>query len=127
MPVAIYTARVSYGGRDRLDITRKSGGPNGLPFAPSWSILRPMLDARKRGVTTLEGDQLWSDYVRAYTAEMRKSYRAHRTAWDAVLAREVVTLVCYCADSSHCHRRVLSWLLGKCGGLERGERLSADR
>lgn len=44
MTLTVHTARVSYDGADRLDITRKSAGPEGIAFAPSWAILRPALD-----------------------------------------------------------------------------------
>lgn len=33
----LYTARITYSGSDRLDVTRLTAGPEGLPFAPSWS------------------------------------------------------------------------------------------
>ena len=112
----VYTARVTYAGADRLDVTRKSAGPEGLPFAPLWAILSPMLEAWKRWRAALtafadrvieEGD-LWSAYVHAYRHEMRASYKAHRAAWDALLARERVTLVCYCTDPLRCHRTLLA-------------------
>ena len=47
MSLIVHTARVSYGGADRLDVTRKSAGPEGIVFAPSWAILRPALDLLK--------------------------------------------------------------------------------
>lgn len=120
MTLVIYTARITYAGPDRLDVTRKSAGPDGLPFAPSWTILRPMIALRRAG-----GDDLaaWPQYVEDYTAEMRTSYRERRPAWDALLARDEVTLVCYCTDATHCHRTVLAGILGKLGASVRGERL----
>lgn len=56
MPLTILSARLTYSGPDRLDITRahvdrcrKAGKPDppGAAFAPSWSILGPALEARK--------------------------------------------------------------------------------
>ena len=38
MTLRVHTARVSYGGADRLDITRKSAPPEGIAFVPSWAI-----------------------------------------------------------------------------------------
>lgn len=119
-PLTVYTARVSYGGADRLDVTRKTGGSAGAPFAPSWSILGPMLEARRRGEPLT--DELWNEYVTAYTAEMRTSWRLNRQPWDELLAREVVTLVCYCTDPDRCHRRVLAGLLDQAGAVDGGER-----
>lgn len=119
MPLIVHTARI---GRpawpDALDVTRKSAPPEGLPFAPSWEILGPALAARRAG----QLDAAWPGYVEAYTAEMRRSYRAHRPAWDALLSRESVTLLCYCADPRRCHRTLLAGMLARLGADVRGER-----
>lgn len=117
--VDVWTARVTYGVPDRLDITRKSADPVGVVFAPSWAILGPALELRKRGVKTEES---WADYVELYTAEMRRSYVTHRSTWNAVLARESVTLVCFCTDANQCHRTVLAGFFGKLGARVCGER-----
>lgn len=113
MTLQVYAARISSRDPDRLDITRKSGGATGTPFAPSWPILRPALDAM-RIASQMDGPageaheaQAWARYVPAYTAEMRVSYRAHRPTWNALLARPRVVLVCYCTRPERCHRTVL--------------------
>ncbi len=118
MTLRIYTARVSYGGPGRLDVTRKSAGPDGLPFAPSWGILSPALTKLATGKLT---DEDWRGYSEQYTAQMRTSYRDQRAAWDALLAREHVVLVCYCTDAERCHRRVLAGILAKLGAVDEGE------
>lgn len=117
----VHTARITYAGPDRLDITRKSGDAT---FAPSWLLLRPMLDARRQSGSYV---WLWPRYVSDYTAEMRVSYREHRAAWDGLLARAEVTLVCYCTDPAHCHRTVLAGILGKLGATVMGERERPDQ
>ena len=154
MTLRVHTARVSYGGADRLDITRKSAPPEGIAFAPSWAILRPALDAMKRArsvrevaaaksrlelaalrspeasadvqvirtIALVQEDDIWALYAQAYTLEMRESYRTQRPAWDALLARESVTLVCYCTDPARCHRTVLAGILAKLGAINEGER-----
>lgn len=116
MTLHVHTARITYAGPDRLDITRKSGDP---AFAPSWAILRPMLDAKRFGSSWV---MLWPEYVEDYTAEMRISYRENRAAWDVLLARDEVTLLCYCVDAKFCHRTVLAGILAKLGADVRGER-----
>jgi hypothetical protein len=130
MGLIVQTARVSYGGSDRLDITRKSGGPEGVVFAPSWAILRPTLDARERWKRegtpacnhTVESGGLWYAYEKAFLAEMRDSYRLNRGTWDALLARGRVVLCCYCADPNQCHRRILAGtVLAKLGATDAGE------
>ncbi len=117
---AVHTARISYRGADRLDVTRKSAGPDGVAFAPSGRILWPMINLRRTAPGMV--DSVWPDYVEAYTAEMRTSYRERRPAWDALLARDEVTLVCYCTDATRCHRTVLAAILAKLGATLRGER-----
>ena len=151
MTLTVHTARVSYDGTDRLDVTRKSAGPDGIVFAPSWAILRPALDllsvarsmraaADHAGATKPDDAVLaescaemtraaeaietgaWALYVEAYRSEMRESYRTQRAAWRALLARESVTLVCYCADPARCHRTLLAGILAKLGSTDAGER-----
>lgn len=116
----VYTARLGqYQGADLLDVTRKSATGPALAFAPSWAILRPALAARRAG----DIEAAWPKYVDAYLAEMRQSYRAHREAWDLLLARPLVTLGCYCTDPARCHRTLLARdILTKLGADFRGER-----
>lgn len=117
MTLLIRTARVSYRGPDRLDVTRKSARFDGIAFAPSWGILEPALQARRDGRL----DEAWPGYVADYTTEMRRSYREQRGAWDALLERETVTLVCYCKQADRCHRTVLADILVKLGATYEGE------
>ena len=119
MSLRVCTARVSYRGPDRLDVTRKSGGPAGTPFAPSWALLGPFL--KKRSATGLT-DADWAAYVAGYQEEMRASYAHRRSEWDALLARGQVTLCCYCTDSDRCHRTILASILVVLGAVYEGER-----
>lgn len=121
MTLAVHTARLSYSGPDRLDVTRKSAGPEGLPFAPSWQILGPMLRERRRE-NGPAGALLWPEYVNDYTAEMRDSYRNQRAAWNRLLDRHEVTLCCYCTNPAFCHRTLFAEILGKLGATVNGER-----
>ena len=150
MTLTVHTARVSYDGADRLDVTR-GAGREGIAFAPSWAILRPALDllsvarsmraaADHAGAAKPDDAALaescvemtraaeaieigaWALYVEAYRGEMRESYRANRPAWNALLARESVTLVCYCTDPARCHRTLLAGILAKLGATVAGER-----
>ena len=153
MTLTVHTARVSYDGADRLDVTRKSAGPDGIAFAPSWAILRPALDLMQtarsshsaarhitqathgnlsaesasslgvlRVAPSVIADAAWALYSAAYAAEMRESYRTQRAAWRALLARESVTLVCYCTDPARCHRTLLAGIFAKLGAINEGER-----
>jgi uncharacterized protein (DUF488 family) len=112
-------------GEDVLDITRKGADPVGVIFAPSDALLIPILAARKRQrrlfatcfdtpraqlveeARAIE-EEAWAWYVPRYLDEMRASYRRQRRAWDALLARERVCLVCFCPKAERCHRTVLA-------------------
>ena len=128
MTLHVHSARISTRDPDRLDITRKSATPEGRIFAPSWTILRPALDARamaKRAPAD-EAEAIeaaaWEAYVPAFLEEMRASYRRNRRAWEALLARERVVLVCYCVDPAHCHRAILrTRILPALGAVDAGE------
>lgn len=130
---------------DVLDITRKSGR-DGLFLAPSWAILGPALRAREE-VEALKEEaarllmqnnesvarrrekdaerierEAWATYEPAFFEEMRRSYVTNRAAWDALLARPRVVLLCYCADADRCHRRILRVdILPKLGAVDAGE------
>lgn len=117
MTLEVWTARISSRDPDAFNTTRKSGHPE---FAPSWKILGRMLHIRKeegRDAT----DEEWRSYAKDYLAEMTRSYRVNRPAWDDLLARKRVVLTCYCTNPSRCHRRILAKILEKLGATDCGE------
>mgnify|MGYP000140160857 CR=1 FL=1 len=123
MTLHVQSARINYSGPDRLDVTRKSG-TEGLFLAPSWAILRPALNARRRETDEppCEVSVAWTNYVPAYFDEMRRSYVDNRAQWTALLARERVVLCCYCTDPVHCHRAILRGrILPALGAVDEGE------
>ncbi|MBI2534828.1 MAG: hypothetical protein HYW03_21825, partial [Deltaproteobacteria bacterium] len=97
----VYTAQIGkYHGADALDVTIKSAPPEGRPFAPDrWD----MVLGAKRG-------RVSADAYRTYYLDlMRTSYQRHRQAWATLLARDEVTLLCYCpASTTFCHRHILA-------------------
>ena len=63
--------------------------------------------------------QRWASYSRRYRAEMKKPPAARLLALLAALSRESdLSIGCYCADESRCHRSLLKELL-----LEHGARV----
>lgn len=117
----VYTARLNYSGADRVNITRafaNSRGELGV-FAPSQDLVTPFIQARQRGEETADS---WQEYRAAYIAEMRRSYVQFRMEWEELLARDEVTLVCYCENPERCHRSVLGHILSKLGANYCGER-----
>ena len=131
MTLACWTARLGYRGDDWLDVSLQGnmrradagevGGHQGigLLFAPSPDLLYPYLSKRRFGKLTPSD---WPRYREAYRGEMRAKYREHRDLWQGLLARESVTLLCFCTDVAECHRTVLAEILGKLGADGRGER-----
>jgi hypothetical protein len=132
--LVVHTARVSYSGDDRLDITAKSADDDGKAFAPTWKLvnwgLKMRQEYKKRKALGDRGaksfwDWAWKIYAMRYTEQMRTSYAYRRQAWDKLLARECVVLVCYCTEPSSCHRTVLAEILETMGARYAGE-LGAD-
>lgn len=145
--LTVYTGCLAgrrYVGNDAVDITRKSALGDDIAFAPSWAILNPALDARRRAeslrkTARAEPDdpaagwaldeaemieaEAWLAYVPAYLAEMRASYRRHRATWDRLLSQTLATLCCYCTDPARCHRTILAaQILPTLGARYAGER-----
>ena len=129
--LVVRTARMGYRGPDWLDISLQGNRDRiakgirgirgeerlghqgiGMAFAPSAELLFPYLKRRAAGQ---EREDDWARYVFAYTDEMRVSYRRHRAAWDELLKRERVVLLCFCTDPERCHRVVFAEILGKLG------------
>lgn len=135
----VYSSRIAYGGPDRLDVTRAGGDALGLNFAPSWAILEPAIEARRKAGEAVQGSLFgaegstvgrqdvgygaaWHAFREAYLAEMRASFRERREAWLELLGRPRVVLVCYCVDGARCHRHLLrSEILPRLGAVDRGE------
>ncbi len=133
----IYTARVTYSGPGKVDVSRKSAESWATAFAPSWNILRPALASRRESESLLrictsatdrEAYQIesdaWERYVPAFMAEMRTSYRNRRADWDRLLSMQEATLCCYCnrVADEHCHRFLLAKILESLGATYAGER-----
>ncbi len=118
MSVRIFTARVTYAGPDALNVTRAANHVLGVSFAPSWDLMRPIIDARRDG----EDDApLWPAYQVGYTDEMRRSYRERRRDWERVLRMREATLCCFCSGP-RCHRFLLAEIFRKLGATYEGER-----
>lgn len=123
----LFTARVSYAGRDRLDITRKSGCQLGIVFAPSLSLLGPILiERREFGFVCAK---TWERYQQEYREEMLESYSRNPDDWRDLLSQPEATLCCYCSagpDGLRCHRTLLAGYLTRLGAKYHGERLPAQ-
>lgn len=124
MAVTVHTARMGYrASRDWIDITYQ-GNKRRIEQRPT----DPM------GYRTIgyvfayfsHSSVVSSPRFRAaasdYTAEMRRSYRHYRQAWDLLLSWPRVVLLCMCTDPEHCHRTVLGReILPRLGARYAGE------
>lgn len=105
----VWTAQYRYRETDRLDITVKTGV---AAFAPSWTMVHGI-----KNRTLAE-----SQYYDMYQNLMTLSQRYYKEKWDALLARDEVTLVCFCPAGDFCHRVLLAHILEKMGAQYMGER-----
>lgn len=102
--------------------------PRGVPkseFASqdwydTWfPTLAPSMDTMKLGQAA-ETPAQWTAFMKRYRAEMKAPEALHALALLATLSRQAnLSVGCYCADESRCHRSVLRELL-----VEHGAHLS---
>lgn len=102
----IYTARVSYSGADRIDITRHAGHC----MAPSGMLLSKTLHAVATGEPRV---QVFARYEPAYLEEMREGWRLGPVRAFIESLPSEVTLVCFCPDPRYCHRRLAAEIITK--------------
>jgi uncharacterized protein YeaO (DUF488 family) len=98
--------------------------PRGVPksefasrdFYDVWlPELAPSEDLVKAGQTAT-GDRAWRTFVKRYRAEMKQPAAARLLDLLAALSRRTpLSVGCYCADESRCHRSVLRTLLEEHG------------
>ena len=98
--------------------------PRGVPksefasrdFYDVWlPELAPSEDLVKAGQTAT-GDREWQTFVKRYRAEMKQPAAARLLGLLAALShRTPLSVGCYCADESRCHRSVLGTLLEEHG------------
>ena len=96
--------KVDLGRRDYFDVWVPELAPS--PPLVAWALSEPLTPRR------------WSTFVRRYRAEMRKP-AAQRliVLLGALSAGQDLSVGCYCADESHCHRSVLRDLLRDAGAV----------
>ncbi len=77
--------------------------------APSEPLVKAALQARDRPAG-------WQSFVRRYRSEMRRPEASHVLDLLAALSHVAdLSVGCYCADESRCHRSVLRVLLAERG------------
>jgi len=137
----LWTARHSYNGPDKFDITYKSDqvvmvnndieGLDPVSFRAEW--VRPtqnMVRGYKYGWEDLEDDNKQETerrkqirYVYMYHKIIEKAWNEHlMEMFEVVKKRPSMTITCYCASTAFCHRFLLVHYLQQLGALYMGER-----
>lgn len=79
-------------------------------LAPSEGLVRQALQA--------SDDREWRAFARRYRAEMKRPEAARLLELLAALSRRTnLSVGCYCADESRCHRSILQALLREHGAI----------
>ena len=92
------------GRRDYFDVWVPELAPSASLV--SWALSEPFTPRR------------WAAFARRYRAEMRQPTAQHLiTLLAALSARQHLSVGCYCADESRCHRSVLRELLRNAGAV----------
>jgi hypothetical protein len=100
----LYTAQYRYSGPDRLDITVKGNCPAGKLYAPTWSIVRGI----KAGVITEAeySEQYYKLLIQRWENEAGKEEMLRMVKMTKDEGRDI-TVVCFCAPATFCHRYLL--------------------
>jgi uncharacterized protein YeaO (DUF488 family) len=77
-------------------------------LAPSESLVKQALHA--------SDERAWRSFVKRYRAEMKRPEAMRLLVLLAALSHQTnLSVGCYCADETHCHRSVLKALLRELG------------
>jgi hypothetical protein len=98
----IYTARYSYCGPDRVDITVKGKDPLFSGLAPTWDMVRGF----KNG--TLTPAAYTGMYFDLINQRLKSGNKSLTNLHKSYLENGSVTLVCFCPADSFCHRYLLA-------------------
>lgn len=100
----LFTATYRYPGKDRLDITVKGKDSIGKIFAPTWNI-----------VTELKSGKITEEvYTKAYYNLLIDRWKTNNNAFINLVnnaKKDDITLVCFCASGTFCHRYLLAKFL----------------
>lgn len=128
MPVTVVRLGGPRGSNEGLRIGTVRHPPRGVPkdrhASENWydvwlPELAPSAPLVKQGLAAASARE-WADFVRRYRAEMSKPEKVHLLGLLARISHIAnVSVGCYCADETRCHRSVLRELL-----RERGAALS---
>lgn len=99
-----WTAQYNYAGKDRWDITMRSGSSS---FEPPKALV----------LKTKVGEVSYDEYVELYLTDLNLS-----RALLKLMAKNKVTVVCLCSGEGFCHRYIVAIILQWFGAKYKGER-----
>ena len=103
--IKLYTGRISYRGKDKLDITVwKAKTPAGQLLKPSWEIV----NGHKYDGLSDEA------YTEAYFEMVNKRYLGnvhHQQILVNLLKQDSLTLCCFCNARKFCHRHLAMYIM----------------
>lgn len=106
--VHVYTADKTYEGDDRMDVSAQGGY---FIFVPPKHLL---FDYRFGNITE-------EQFQKAYFEFLENNYIYQRNAWDNVLNKRKIVLVCTCnSEGKACHRYFIIKFLRKLGAVYKG-------
>ncbi len=119
--VKLFTSRMPYQGKDKIDATVKSGEGLGDALAPTWSLVagHKLYEAQREN--NEEEIQRWShskfsqepieplnneQYTEGYLQLLRHRYSDDPQPFLDILHQQRATISCYCAPGEFCHRHL---------------------
>jgi hypothetical protein len=126
--VKLFTSRLTYNGKDKINATVKSGEGLGDVLAPTWALVagHKLYQAEQRQdaaeverwqhskVTGNPTEPLSeAEYTERYLKILRTRYAENKQPFLDILAQPQATITCYCAPGTFCHRHIAADVLGK--------------
>jgi hypothetical protein len=98
--------RAQVGQVEGVDVSRKSAGPLGLPFAPPWDLV----------MGSKQGRIDWTEYRGRYLQQLVAIGSGPVAALHEEGVRQggELCLLCYCRDGARCHTTLLIEYLAMC-------------
>jgi hypothetical protein len=126
--VKLFTSRLTYSGKDKINATVKSGDGLGNVLAPTWPLVaghklyqaqqgKDMAEIARwqhSKITANPTEPLSEvEYTERYLKVLRARYAENKQPFLDILAQPQATITCYCALGTFCHRHIAADVLEK--------------
>lgn len=117
--ITVCTARITYGGAGKLDITRWGADRDPTSAAPLFAPSEALFKLGKSKAIDFD------EYARRYRSQLDKTYSdpLFRAVIEMILggSEQRVVGVCYCVDPARCHRTIWRAFVVEKGAIDGGE------